>query len=318
MRKINRKYTLVNEAVRTQGHVVCVDDRYSFWRMYKTEWQLVPWRCCSLFELAVMLLERFSVMWPSQQSKLPHHLYSILQVGCQPRIPADETILFELYVVSFIDVAAAVDYDNLDEQSQCAATFQEKLEAARAFHRQVSPVYFFLPSFILTRACWLCIVTVTECNLISTYSTWCADKPTFSLFLCSSSCLLSNCLAIKNVCCSHEGSYYDSQTHFGLSSFDIFNVKWHWNSDMLSILKPLIEAANHRRVNLDGCVSGFMHDVAVLNFCARFCEVLLLIFQSLTSSCLYLSVSLPYVSVDVSLVSLSSSYCSLCWFERRF
>lgn len=76
-----------------------------------------------------------------------HHLSvnpPILKVGCQPRIPRDETLLYELHVVNFVDFAAAADFDDRDERGQVAATFQEKLEAARAFHRRVR-IFWELP-----------------------------------------------------------------------------------------------------------------------------------------------------------------------------
>lgn len=65
------------------------------------------------------------------------------QIGCPPRIPGNETILYEIHVMSFVDCAAADAFDDLDEKEQSTATFQEKLDAARGFHRKVSLLYSF-------------------------------------------------------------------------------------------------------------------------------------------------------------------------------
>lgn len=61
-----------------------------------------------------------------------------LQLGCLPRIPGGEAILYEVNLINFLDRAAADSYEELDEQARSSTTFQEKLEAARAYHRQVS------------------------------------------------------------------------------------------------------------------------------------------------------------------------------------
>ncbi|XP_071538446.1 inactive peptidyl-prolyl cis-trans isomerase FKBP6 [Panulirus ornatus] len=62
--------------------------------------------------------------------------YAFKEVGCPPRIPGNETILYEIYVVNCVDCAAADAYDDLDELQQNTATFQEKLNAARGFHQK--------------------------------------------------------------------------------------------------------------------------------------------------------------------------------------
>ncbi|XP_045617503.2 inactive peptidyl-prolyl cis-trans isomerase FKBP6 [Procambarus clarkii] len=67
--------------------------------------------------------------------------YAYGKIGCQPRIPGNETILYEVYVIYFVDRAAADSYDALDSKEQRAATFQEKLEAAQGFHRQGNEHY---------------------------------------------------------------------------------------------------------------------------------------------------------------------------------
>lgn len=71
----------------------------------------------------------------------------LLQLGCPPRIPGNETLLYEVYIVNVIDDAAADAYDELDEKMQTNTTFEQRLEAARGFHRKVRS--FRIVSFLL-------------------------------------------------------------------------------------------------------------------------------------------------------------------------
>lgn len=85
--------------------------------------------------------------------------YAFGKLGCQPRIPSNETILYEIYVISFIDCDAADVYENLDSKEEHAATFQEKLEAARGFHRKGNEHYhegnLFAAKDAYFRAAWI-------------------------------------------------------------------------------------------------------------------------------------------------------------------
>ncbi|KAK4301007.1 hypothetical protein Pmani_026828 [Petrolisthes manimaculis] len=67
--------------------------------------------------------------------------YAYGKLGCLPRIPGDEAILYEVNLISFLDRAAADSYEELDEQARSSVTFKEKLEAARAYHRQGNENY---------------------------------------------------------------------------------------------------------------------------------------------------------------------------------
>lgn len=60
-----------------------------------------------------------------------------LQIGCPPRIPGGETLLYEVHLLSAVDRAAADSFEDLEEGKQTLTTFQERLEAAQAHHRQV-------------------------------------------------------------------------------------------------------------------------------------------------------------------------------------
>lgn len=62
--------------------------------------------------------------------------YAYGKLGCPPRIPGNETLLYEVYIVNVIDDAAADAYDELDEKMQTNTTFEQRLEAARGFHRK--------------------------------------------------------------------------------------------------------------------------------------------------------------------------------------
>ncbi|KAK7075718.1 Inactive peptidyl-prolyl cis-trans isomerase fkbp6, partial [Halocaridina rubra] len=62
--------------------------------------------------------------------------YAYGEIGCPPRIPGNETIFFHISVVNFLDAALADAFDNLEGEKQQGATFPEKLEAARGFHRK--------------------------------------------------------------------------------------------------------------------------------------------------------------------------------------
>ncbi|XP_047472253.1 inactive peptidyl-prolyl cis-trans isomerase FKBP6-like [Penaeus chinensis] len=62
--------------------------------------------------------------------------YGYGKLGCPPRIPGNETLLYEVYIVNVIDDAAADAYDELDEKMQTNMTFEQRLEAARGFHRK--------------------------------------------------------------------------------------------------------------------------------------------------------------------------------------
>lgn len=62
--------------------------------------------------------------------------YAYGKLGCPPRIPGNETLLYEVYIVNIIDDAAADAYDELDEKMQTNTTFEQRLEAARGFHRK--------------------------------------------------------------------------------------------------------------------------------------------------------------------------------------
>ena len=60
-------------------------------------------------------------------------------MGCPPRIPGGEILLYEVELVSAVDRAAADSFEDLEERKQNTTTFQERMEAARAHHRQVGP-----------------------------------------------------------------------------------------------------------------------------------------------------------------------------------
>ena len=64
-----------------------------------------------------------------------NNLLALLQMGCPPRIPGNATLFYEISIISFVDACAA---DAFEEQHQQSATFQEKLEGARGYHRKVS------------------------------------------------------------------------------------------------------------------------------------------------------------------------------------
>ncbi|XP_042211191.1 inactive peptidyl-prolyl cis-trans isomerase FKBP6-like [Homarus americanus] len=85
--------------------------------------------------------------------------YAFGEMGCQPRIPSNETILYEIDVLYFVDCAAADAYSGLNEQEQCVATFKEKLEAARGLHRKGNEQYhernLKAAKSSYTRAAWI-------------------------------------------------------------------------------------------------------------------------------------------------------------------
>ncbi|XP_068240501.1 inactive peptidyl-prolyl cis-trans isomerase FKBP6 isoform X2 [Palaemon carinicauda] len=64
--------------------------------------------------------------------------YAFGKLGCPPRIPGEETILYEIHIISFVDSLAANTYE---EQYQHSATFQEKLEGAKGYHRKGNDLY---------------------------------------------------------------------------------------------------------------------------------------------------------------------------------
>lgn len=64
--------------------------------------------------------------------------YAFGKLGCPPRVPGNETILYEIHVISFVDTVAA---DMYEEQDQQCATFQEKLEGAKGYHRKGNDLY---------------------------------------------------------------------------------------------------------------------------------------------------------------------------------
>ncbi|KAG0712063.1 Inactive peptidyl-prolyl cis-trans isomerase FKBP6 [Chionoecetes opilio] len=62
--------------------------------------------------------------------------YAFGQVGCPPRIPGGETLLYEVRLLSAVDRAAADSFEDLEEERQNITTFQERVKAAQAHHRQ--------------------------------------------------------------------------------------------------------------------------------------------------------------------------------------
>lgn len=66
----------------------------------------------------------------------PHYAFG--KMGCPPRIPGDETLFYEIHIINFVDVRAA---DAYEDQNQQSATFQEKLDGARGYHRKGNDLY---------------------------------------------------------------------------------------------------------------------------------------------------------------------------------
>lgn len=62
--------------------------------------------------------------------------YAFGKTGCPPRIPGGEVLLYEVQLVSAVDRAAADSFEDLEGERQNIVSFKEKLEAARAHHRQ--------------------------------------------------------------------------------------------------------------------------------------------------------------------------------------
>ena len=60
-----------------------------------------------------------------------------LQLGCPPRIPAKATLLYEVKLVEAVDAIAAEESKTWDWEKREQATFQDKLEVSRAYHRKV-------------------------------------------------------------------------------------------------------------------------------------------------------------------------------------
>lgn len=62
--------------------------------------------------------------------------YAFGEVGCPPRIPGGERLLYEVHVESVVDRTAADTFEELEEGKQSLTTFKERLEAAQAHHSQ--------------------------------------------------------------------------------------------------------------------------------------------------------------------------------------
>ena len=59
------------------------------------------------------------------------------QLGCPPRIPAGATLLYDVRLEIAVDSTAADETETWSWERTNASTFEERLLAARAYHRKV-------------------------------------------------------------------------------------------------------------------------------------------------------------------------------------
>lgn len=70
--------------------------------------------------------------------------YAFGEMGCPPRIPTGATILYEVTLVDVITNFTTKDFDELEYTQQKNASFQERFDAAKVYHRQVCDYILFL------------------------------------------------------------------------------------------------------------------------------------------------------------------------------
>ncbi|KAF0306737.1 Inactive peptidyl-prolyl cis-trans isomerase FKBP6 [Amphibalanus amphitrite] len=67
--------------------------------------------------------------------------YAFGKLGCGPRIPPESEVLFEVTLVSFTDSSDADEFDELTEEQQKRATFEQRIRAIRAHHNKGNDEY---------------------------------------------------------------------------------------------------------------------------------------------------------------------------------
>lgn len=72
---------------------------------------------------------------------LVHHSYAFGPMGCPPRVPPGATIYYEVEILSYIDSADAIEYEEMTLEEQRKAPFDKILSACKAEHQMGNSLY---------------------------------------------------------------------------------------------------------------------------------------------------------------------------------